>query len=492
VTVVVAEEAGTRRYETVIGIETHCELGTATKMFCACPAVFGAEPNTRVCPVCLGEPGSLPVANGRAVEFAARIGLALHCRIAERSQFHRKNYFYPDMPKNYQISQYDEPLCVGGWLDVDVEGEVRRIGVTRVHLEEDTGKSLHVGATGRIHGADYSLVDYNRAGIPLVEIVSEPDLRTADEARAYAEELRAVLLALGVSDAKLEEGSMRFDVNVSIRPVGHAEYGTKIELKNLNSLRSLHRAVAYEAERQRRVLAEGGKLVQETRHWDEGAGRTEPMRSKEFATDYRYFPEPDLVPIEATSSWVEGVAADLPELPAGRRARLAEATGLPAKEVAWLARDPEVLAYFEAVASGRDPKVAAGWVMGELQRNLREFDRTMASNPVGPERLGQLLDLLSAGTVSATAAKDVLAEMFSSEAAPATIVERKGLAQISDSGELEAVVARVVAANPDLADKFRGGKRGVLGAMVGQVMRETRGRANPKLVSDLLERAIGG
>jgi aspartyl-tRNA(Asn)/glutamyl-tRNA(Gln) amidotransferase subunit B len=491
-TAVVAEEAGTRRYETVIGIETHCELGTATKMFCACPTVFGADPNTQVCPVCLGEPGSLPVANGRAVELAARIGLALHCRIAERSQFHRKNYFYPDMPKNYQISQYDEPLCVGGWLDVDVEGEVRRIGVTRVHLEEDTGKSLHVGATGRIHGADYSLVDYNRAGIPLVEIVSEPDLRTADEARAYAEELRAVLLALGVSDAKLEEGSMRFDVNVSIRPVGHAEFGTKVELKNLNSLRSLYRAVDYEAERQRRVLAEGGKLTQETRHWDEGAGRTEPMRSKEFATDYRYFPEPDLVPIEATSSWVEGVAADLPELPAGRRARLAEATGLPAKEVAWLARDPEVLAYFEAVASGRDPKVAAGWVMGELQRNLREFDRTMASNPVGPERLGQLLDLLSAGTVSATAAKDVLAEMFSSEAAPATIVERKGLAQISDSGELEAVVARVVAANPDLADKFRGGKRGVLGAMVGQVMRETRGRANPKLVSDLLERAIGG
>jgi aspartyl-tRNA(Asn)/glutamyl-tRNA(Gln) amidotransferase subunit B len=491
VTAVVAEEAGTRRYETVIGIETHCELGTATKMFCACPTVFGAEPNTQVCPVCLGEPGSLPVANGRAVEFAARIGLALHCRIAERSQFHRKNYFYPDMPKNYQISQYDEPLCVGGWLDVDVDGEVRRIGITRVHLEEDTGKSLHVGATGRIHGADYSLVDYNRAGIPLVEIVSEPDLRTADEARAYAEELRAVLLALGVSDAKLEEGSMRFDVNVSIRPVGHAEFGTKIELKNLNSLRSLHRAVAYEAERQRRVLAEGGKLVQETRHWDEGAGRTEPMRSKEFATDYRYFPEPDLVPIEATAAWVDGLRAGLPELPAERRARLAAATGLPAKEVGWLARDPEVLAYFEAVAAGRDPKVAAAWVMGELQRNLREFDHTMASNPVGPERLGQLLDLLAAGTVSATAAKDVLAEMFSSEAPPATIVERKGLAQISDTGELEAVVARVVAANPDLAEKFRGGKRGVLGAMVGQVMRETRGRANPKLVSDLLERAIG-
>ena len=482
-TAAVAEEAGVRRYETVIGIETHCELSTATKMFCACPATFGAEPNTQTCPVCLGEPGSLPVANGRAVEYAARIGLALHCRIAERSQFHRKNYFYPDMPKNYQISQYDEPLCVGGWLDL----------------------ALHVGATGRIHGADYSLVDYNRAGIPLVEIVSEPDLRSAEEARAYAEELRAVLLALGVSDAKLEEGSMRFDVNVSIRPVGHAEFGTKVELKNLNSLRSLHRAVAYEAERQRRVLAEGGKLVQETRHWDEGAGRTEPMRSKEFATDYRYFPEPDLVPIEATASWVDGLRAGLPELPADRRARLAAATGLPAKEVGWLARDPDVLAYFEAVAGGpgaaslgprstpaRDPKVAAAWVMGELQRNLREFGHTMASNPVGPERLGQLLDLLAAGTVSATAAKDVLAEMFSSEASPATIVERKGLAQISDTGELEAVVARVVAANPDLAEKFRGGKRGVLGAMVGQVMRETRGRANPKLVSDLLERAIGG
>jgi aspartyl-tRNA(Asn)/glutamyl-tRNA(Gln) amidotransferase subunit B len=498
VTAAVESEVGTRRYETVIGIETHCELGTVTKMFCACPTVFGAEPNTQVCPVCLGEPGSLPVANGRAVEYAARIGLALHCRIAERSQFHRKNYFYPDMPKNYQISQYDEPLCVDGWLDVDVEGEVRRIGITRVHMEEDTGKSLHVGATGRIHGADYSLVDYNRAGIPLVEIVSEPDLRSAEEARAYAEELRAVLLALGVSDAKLEEGSMRFDVNVSIRPVGQAEFGTKVELKNLNSLRSLYRAVDYEAERQRRVLAEGGKLTQETRHWDEGAGRTEPMRSKEFATDYRYFPEPDLVPIEATAGWVDGLRAGLPELPAEQRARLAEATGLPAKEVSWLVRDPEVLGYFQAVLAGpsgggpgRDPKVVASWVMGELQRDLREFGHTMASNPVGPERLGELLDLLGAGTVSATAAKDVLAEMFSSEASPATIVERKGLAQISDTTELEAVVERVVAANPDLADKFRGGKRGVLGAMVGQVMRETRGRANPKLVSDLLERAIG-
>ncbi|HZD01618.1 MAG TPA: Asp-tRNA(Asn)/Glu-tRNA(Gln) amidotransferase subunit GatB [Actinomycetes bacterium] len=483
------DEQESRHFETVIGIETHVELATATKMFCVCPTAFGAEPNTQVCPVCLGEPGSLPVTNGRAIEYAACIGLALNCRIAERSQFHRKNYFYPDMPKNYQISQYDEPLCVGGHLDVPLDG-VRRVGITRVHLEEDTGKTLHVGATGRIHGADYSLVDYNRAGIPLVEIVSEPDMRSADEARAYAEELRAVLLALGVSDVKLEEGSMRFDVNVSIRPMGHAGFGTKVELKNLNSLRSLFRAVGYEAERQRRVLAEGGKLTQETRHWDETSGRTEPMRSKEYATDYRYFPEPDLVPIEASVDWVEGIRDRLPELPADRRARLAEATGLGPKEVGWLARDPEALTYFEAVSKGRDPKVAAVWVMGELQRGLHEHGRTMADVPVTPERLGELIDLVQAGTVSATAAKEVLSELFTSQASPTRIVERKGLAQISDTAALEEVAAKVVAANPDLVSKYRGGKTGVLGALVGQVMRETRGRANPKLVNELLARII--
>lgn len=483
------DERESRHFETVIGIETHVELATATKMFCACPTTFGAEPNSQVCPVCLGEPGSLPVVNGRAIEWATRIGLALNCRIAEHSQFHRKNYFYPDMPKNFQISQYDEPLCIGGHLDIPLEGgDLRRVGITRVHMEEDTGKTLHVGATGRIHGAEYSLVDYNRAGIPLVEIVSEPDMRSAEEARAYAEELRAVLLALGVSDVKLEEGSMRFDVNVSIRPAGHAGLGTKVELKNLNSLRSLYRAVGYEAERQRRALAAGGQLVQETRHWDETTGRTEPMRSKEYAMDYRYFPEPDLVPIEASAEWVEGVRVRLPELPAERRARLAEATGLGPKEVGWLARDPEVLAYFEAVSEGRDPKVAAGWVMGELQRGLREHDRTMADNPVTPARLGELIDLVQAGTISATAAKELLSELFTSEASPTAIVERKGLAQISDTTALEEVVAKVVAANPDLVAKYRGGKAGVLGALVGQVMRETRGRANPKLVNDLLTR----
>ncbi len=489
-TVTVTDERDTRNDETVIGIETHCELATATKMFCACPTAFGAEPNTQVCPVCLGEPGSLPVTNGRAIEYATRIGLALNCRIAERSQFHRKNYFYPDMPKNYQISQYDEPLCVGGHLDVDVDGEVRRIGITRAHLEEDTGKSLHVGSSGRIHDADYSLVDYNRAGIPLVEIVSEPDMRTAEEARAYAEELRAVLLSLGVSDVKLEEGSMRFDVNISVRPVGQASLGTKVELKNLNSLRSLYRAIGYEAERQRRVLAEGGKLTQETRHWDEGKGRTEPMRSKEYAMDYRYFPEPDLVPISAPAEWVDGVRASLPVLPAERRARLAVATGLGRTEVGWLTRDPDTLAYFEQVAQSRDPKLSAAWVMGELQRGLREHDHTMATNPVGPDRLGELLDLLAAGTISATAAKDVLDELFGSDASAGEIVKRKGLAQISDSAALDAVVAQVVAANPDLAAKYRDGKHGVLGALVGQVMRETRGRANPKLASDLLIQTI--
>jgi aspartyl-tRNA(Asn)/glutamyl-tRNA(Gln) amidotransferase subunit B len=482
----------TRHYETVIGIETHCELSTATKMFCACPTAFGAAPNSQVCPVCLGEPGSLPVVNGRAIEFAARIGLALNCSIAERSQFHRKNYFYPDMPKNYQISQYDEPLCVGGWLDVPTEdGGTTRVGITRVHMEEDTGKSLHVGATGRIHGADYSLVDYNRAGIPLVEIVSEPDLRSAEDARAYAEELRAVLLALGVSDAKLEEGSMRFDVNISIRPVGHSTYGTKIELKNLNSMRSLYRAVTYEADRQRRVVAEGGVLTQETRHWDEGAGRTEPMRSKEFATDYRYFPEPDLVPIVASTDWVAQVRDALPELPAQRRQRVAEASGLDPKTVAWLTRDPETLAFYEATATqGRDPRVVATWVMGEVQRCLREKEQTLGESLLTPERLGELLDLLAAGKVSATAAKDVLSELFTSEASAATIVDRKGLGQISDTSELDAIVRTVVDANPDLVEKYRGGKTGVLGAMVGQVMRQTGGRANPAMVRDLLHRTI--
>jgi aspartyl-tRNA(Asn)/glutamyl-tRNA(Gln) amidotransferase subunit B len=483
----------TRHYETVIGIETHVELSTATKMFCACPTAFGAAPNTQVCPVCLGEPGSLPVVNGRAIEYAARIGLALNCTIAERSQFHRKNYFYPDMPKNFQISQYDEPLCVGGVLEVpNSEGAATRVGITRVHLEEDTGKSLHVGSTGRIHGADYSLVDYNRAGIPLVEVVSEPDMRSADEARAYAEELRAVLLALGVSDAKLEEGSMRFDVNISIRPRGHASFGTKIELKNLNSLRSLHRAVTYEAERQRRVVGEGGSLTQETRHWDEAAGRTEPMRSKEFATDYRYFPEPDLVPIVATAEWVGRVRAGLPELPAEQRRRVAEATGLDARTVAWLSRDPDTLDFFEATATGRDPKVVAAWVMGEVQRWLHEREQSLGASLLTPARLGELLDLLADGAISATAAKDVLGELFTSEASAATIVERKGLAQISDTAQLDAVVRKVVEANPDLAEKYRGGKTGVLGALVGQVMRETGGRANPQMVRDLLHRTITG
>jgi aspartyl-tRNA(Asn)/glutamyl-tRNA(Gln) amidotransferase subunit B len=486
----VTAAATSTRYETVIGIECHVELSTATKMFCPCPTTFGAEPNTQVCPVCLAEPGSLPVANGRAVEYAARIGLALNCSVAERSQFHRKNYFYPDMPKNFQISQYDEPICVNGWLDVPLEGgEVKRIGITRAHMEEDTGKSLHVGSTGRIHGASYSLVDYNRAGIPLVEIVSEPDMRSAEEARAYAEELRAVLLSLGVSDAKLEEGSMRFDVNISVRPSGSVEFGTKVELKNLNSLRSLYRAVGYEAERQKRVLDEGGTLTQETRHWDEGKGRTEAMRSKEGATDYRYFPEPDLVPVVATPEWVDQVRASLPELPAQRRARVVAATGLDAHTVGWLTRDPATLAFFEAAAAGRDPKVVATWVMGELQRVLREQEQTVAETLITPDRLGELLDILDRGEISATAAKGVLAEMATSDAAPATIVKRKGLAQISDTSELEAVVAQVIAANPDIVAKFQAGKTSVIGALVGQVMRETQGRANPGVVKDLLARA---
>lgn len=478
-------------YETVIGIETHCELSTATKMFCSCPTAFGAEPNTQVCPVCLGEPGTLPVPNRRAVEMGARIGLALGCRIAERSQFHRKNYFYPDMPKNYQISQYDEPLCSDGVLEVVVDGEPFRVGITRAHLEEDTGKSLHMSTSGRIHGASASLLDYNRAGIPLVEIVSEPDLRTPAQARAYAEELRLVLVSLGVSDAKLEEGSMRFDVNVSVRQRGAPEFGVKVELKNLNSLRSLERALAYETRRQIEMVEAGDLIVQETRHFDERTGETSTMRVKEGATDYRYFPEPDLVPIVATAQWVQAQRDLLPELPAARRARLAASSGLGSKEVAWLARDVAACSYFEAVAQGRDPRVVAGWVMGELQGALREHGMTMADNPVSAARLGELLDLVAEATLSATSAKQVLAELFTTTEAPRVLVTRKGLGQVSDRDELQAAVTSVCQANAELVEKYRAGKQTVIGALVGQVMRATGGRGNPALVRELLVAHLG-
>src|SRR5438093_923747 len=347
------------QFETVIGLECHVELATATKMFCGCLNEFGAEPNTNVCPICLGHPGTLPVPNEKAIEYTIKIGLALDCEIAPRSLFHRKNYFYPDMPKNYQISQYDLPLCINGHLDIEVDGDVRRIGITRVHLEEDTGKTVHAGATGRIGAAEYALEDYNRAGVPLVEVVSEPDMRTPEDARAYFTELRAILEALGVSDVRMEEGSLRCDANISVRPVGHVDLGTKIEIKNLNSIRSIYRALKFERDRQITALSAGEKLIQETRHWDENRSITTHGRSKEYAFDYRYFPEPDLSPIEPDPEWIEKIRAGLPELPAARRRRFRQEYGLDARQTALVAGSQEWARFFEeAVSLGAEPAAA--------------------------------------------------------------------------------------------------------------------------------------
>jgi aspartyl-tRNA(Asn)/glutamyl-tRNA(Gln) amidotransferase subunit B len=478
-------------YETVIGLECHVELATRTKMFCGCRNEFGAPPNTNVCPVCLGHPGSMPVPNERAIEYIVRIGLALDCEIAPHSLFHRKNYFYPDMPKNFQISQYDQPICVDGHLDVEVEGETRRIGITRVHMEEDTGKSTHVGATGRIAGADYSLVDFNRAGVPLVEIVSEPDMRSADEARAYLTELRAVLESLGVSDVRMEEGSLRCDANVSVRPRGAAEFGTKVEVKNLNSVRSLYRAVRFEEERQRAALDADEPLIQETRHFDENTGTTSSMRSKEFAFDYRYFPEPDLVPLEPTTDWVEEIRAGLPELPAARRARLESAHGLEPSQAAFLSADPETASFFEqAVALGADPKAVANWMAGDLAALRNEDKASLADANVTPAHVADLVRLVDQQVIGSAGAKAALAVAYRTGDPIEAIVEREGLRQVSDASALEAVIDKVIAENPGPVEQFRGGKEGALNALIGPVMKETGKAANAQMVRELLRKRL--
>jgi aspartyl-tRNA(Asn)/glutamyl-tRNA(Gln) amidotransferase subunit B len=478
-------------YETVIGLECHVELATRTKMFCGCRNEFGAPPNTNVCPVCLGHPGSMPVPNEKAIEYIVRIGLALDCEIAPHSLFHRKNYFYPDMPKNFQVSQYDQPICVDGHLDVEVAGETRRIGITRVHMEEDTGKSTHVGATGRIAGADYSLVDYNRAGVPLVEIVSEPDMRSADEARAYLTELRAVLESLGVSDVRMEEGSLRCDANVSVRPRGAAELGTKVEVKNLNSVRSLYRAVRFEEERQRAALDADEPLIQETRHFDENTGTTSSMRSKEFAFDYRYFPEPDLVPLEPTTEWVEEIREGLPELPATRRARLESAHGLEPSQAAFLSADPETASFFEqTVALGADPKAVANWVAGDLAA-LRNEDKTSpADAKITPAHVADLVRLVDQQVIGSAGAKAALAVAYRTGDPIEAIVEREGLRQVSDASALEAVIDKVIAENPGPVAQFRGGKEGAMNALIGPVMKETGKAANAQMVRELLRKRL--
>ncbi|MFL5796960.1 MAG: Asp-tRNA(Asn)/Glu-tRNA(Gln) amidotransferase subunit GatB [Actinomycetota bacterium] len=475
-------------WETVIGLECHVELSTATKMFCGCANAFGAEPNTNVCEVCLGHPGTLPVPNETAIEYIVRIGLAVGSRIAPHSLFHRKNYFYPDMPKNFQISQYDLPICVGGHLDVELaDGETRRIGITRVHMEEDTGKTTHAGATGRIAGAEYALVDYNRAGVPLVEVVSEPDMRSAEEARAYLTELRSTLEALGVSDVRMEEGSLRCDANVSVRPIGSTELGTKIEIKNLNSIRSLERALRYESARQVEVLESGGKLVQETRHWDEDGGATNPLRSKEFAFDYRYFPEPDLPPLEPSLEWIEGIRSALPELPAAKRRRFVEQYGLKPEQARLLAGSRATAEFFEESVRLWTPAVqAANWLLQDVAALVNESGTELEFSKLSPRHLADLARLVGDAVVSSTGAKTVLAEAFATGDPAEDIVEARSLRQLSDASALGAVIDEVVGENPDPVAQFRGGKQNAIGFLVGKVMQKTGGSANPQLVQRLL------
>ena len=478
-------------YETVIGLECHVELSTQTKMFCGCRNEFGAEPNTLVCPVCLGHPGTLPVANRQAVEYTMKIALALGCEIAPRSLFHRKNYFYPDMPKNYQISQYDLPVGVGGHLDIEVDGEIRRVGITRVHLEEDTGKTMHVGATGRIAEAEYALEDYNRAGVPLVEVVSEPDIRSPEEAVAYLRELRSLLEALRVSDVRMEEGSLRCDANISVRPAGDTEYGVKAEIKNMNSIRSVERALRFEDDRQREALAAGSSLIQETRHWDEDKGVTLPLRSKEYAFDYRYFPEPDLAPLEPDDGWIERLRADLPELPAARRRRFAQEFGLDPDHAKLVGSSAEWAEYFEeAVGLGADPRVVANWMTGDLAGLLNEARVPLSESRVEPRHVADIVRLVSEGSISVAAGKQVLAEAFVSGKPVQQIVDEKALAQISDESTLGTVVDEVIAENPGPAEQFRGGKEGVIGFLVGQVMKKTKGAANPQEAQRLLRERL--
>jgi aspartyl-tRNA(Asn)/glutamyl-tRNA(Gln) amidotransferase subunit B len=484
-------EEALSRYEPVIELETHVELGTTTKMFCGCPTTFGLEPNSAVCPVCLGLPGSLPVANRTAIEYTIRIGLALNCSIATWCRFARKNYFYPDMPKDFQISQYDEPLCTDGWLDVVVEGRTVRVGIERVHLEEDTGKSLHMGgATGRIHGAEYSLVDYNRAGIPLVEVVTKPVAGTGalapEAARAYVTELRDLLRSLGVSDVRMEEGSLRCDVNLSLAPPGAAEWGTRTETKNVNSLRSVERSVRFEIERQAAVLDAGQKVVQETRHFHEDNGTTTAGRSKEEAQDYRYFPEPDLVPVAPDRDWVEQIRASLPELPAARRDRLQAEWGLSGLEMTQLQNAGALDLIGATVAAGASPADARKWWMGELARHANATGTELTELAITPAQVARVSTLVRAGTINDKLARQVLEGVLAGEGDPDAVVAARGLAIVSDDAALTEAVDAAIAANPDIAAKIRDGKTAAVGALVGAVMKATRGRADASRARELI------
>lgn len=485
------------QYEAIIGLETHCQLSTETKIFCNCSTKFGSPPNTNICPVCMGMPGVLPVLNEKVLEYAVKAAQALNCEIAAYSKFDRKQYFYPDLPKNYQISQYDLPIAKHGWLEIELIDENgnprrKRIGITRLHMEEDAGKLVHAGSE-RLSGSAYSLVDFNRAGVPLIEIVSEPDIRSGAEAAEYAQELRRILRYLGVSDGNMQEGSLRCDVNISVRPVGSQKFGTKVEIKNMNSFSAIQKAIDYEIERQIKALEAGERIIQETRLWEEGSQRTISMRSKEGSSDYRYFPEPDLAPIELPTSQILEWKSQLPELPAQKRCRYESELGLSAYDARVLTDDRQVAEYFEAVvAAGANPKQAANWVMGDITAYLNNEKLSIAEIPFKAVELAELISLIEAGTISGKIAKDILPELLKNGGSPKQLVERKGLIQISDVGVLEKIIDEVLSANPKELEQYRAGKTKLLGFFVGQVMKQSGGRADPKLTNQLLAKKLNG